>query len=552
MNAKVANVSLGVPGTSATLDNAIKSNPNTLYVVAAGNDGVNNDTSPHTPCNPATDPGRGEQDLRRGHGLQRRARRLLELRRRQRRPRGPGRQHPEHRPDEDRLQRRLRDGDRGPLDDQRRRADRDAALGAHHAVLDQPHPQPHRLAWRGNYVSQPGQLGAQHHRLQPHRGQQLQGHRPGEDRHRGQLRRLHHRGHPDPRGRRELADDVPLQRNRPGHGDRRPAGRLQRADRRLRPLPPGQRWLESRTTASTSTTSPSSASRAPSTRRRTSSSTAPRWRRRTSPARPRSCSPSSRRRPWPRSRTRSCAASTRRPSLTGKVATGGRLNLYKAAAESTAAVSGGVLHLHRRGGTEEQRHGHPLRRRRRRPSTGSPTPTRPAPRAQQSGSRINPGAGCTRVNDTTVKCPVAGITRIVLNGGDQDDTLNAGTIAIPVTLDGGAGLDALTGGTAGDSLIGGTGADGFTRGHRQRHHQRPQRGRRHELQLRRERRRQRHRERRPLPERPGHRQRRQLRGGQQAVGGEHGRRRAMRPDEEPTSSRGWVLAEAGWRGGLAA
>ncbi len=56
MNAKVANVSLGFAGTSATLDNAIKSRPNTLYVVAAGNDGVSNDTSPHTPCRPASGP----------------------------------------------------------------------------------------------------------------------------------------------------------------------------------------------------------------------------------------------------------------------------------------------------------------------------------------------------------------------------------------------------------------------------------------------------------------------------------------------------------------
>ena len=59
---------------------------------------------------------------------------------------------------------------------------------------------------------------------------------------------------------------------------------------------------------------------------------------------------------------------------------------------------------------------------------------------------------------------MAGITRIVLNGGDQNDSLNAGTIAIPVTLNGGAGLDVLTGGTAGDSLIGGTAADAFTAG----------------------------------------------------------------------------------------
>ncbi len=55
----------------------------------------------------------------------------------------------------------------------------------------------------------------------------------------------------------------------------------------------------------------------------------------------------------------------KKASLTGKVRTGARLNLYKAAAESTAAVSGGVLALHRRGGTEEQRHGHSLHRHRR-------------------------------------------------------------------------------------------------------------------------------------------------------------------------------------------
>ena len=56
MNARVANASVGFAGTSATVDNAIKSNPGTLYVVAAGDDGVNTDTSPHTPCNPAATP----------------------------------------------------------------------------------------------------------------------------------------------------------------------------------------------------------------------------------------------------------------------------------------------------------------------------------------------------------------------------------------------------------------------------------------------------------------------------------------------------------------
>jgi subtilisin family serine protease len=153
----------------------------------------------------------------------------------------------------------------------------------------------------------------------------------------------------------------------------------------------------------------------------------------------------------------------KKPSLNGDVATGGRLNLYKAGAESTAAVSGGVLTF--TAGTGQKNNVTATRF----IDAGVPKyritdPYSTSATAQQSGSRISPGTGCTPVNDTTVKCPAAGITRIVLNGGDQNDSLNAGTITIPVTLGGGAGLDALTGGTAGDLLIGGTAADAFTAG----------------------------------------------------------------------------------------
>ncbi len=151
----------------------------------------------------------------------------------------------------------------------------------------------------------------------------------------------------------------------------------------------------------------------------------------------------------------------KKASLTGKVRTGARLNLYKAAAESTAAVSGGVLRFTAGAG---QRNNVTATRFTDTDSIAKYRITDPystSATTQQTGSRINPGAGCTRVNDTTVKCPVAGITRIILAGVDQADTLNAGTIAIPVTLSGGAGSDTLTGGTAGDSLIGGAGADGF-------------------------------------------------------------------------------------------
>jgi thermitase len=47
---RVVNASFGGPGTSQTLINAIGAHPGTLYVVAAGNDGDNNDTVTVMPC----------------------------------------------------------------------------------------------------------------------------------------------------------------------------------------------------------------------------------------------------------------------------------------------------------------------------------------------------------------------------------------------------------------------------------------------------------------------------------------------------------------------
>jgi len=49
--ARVVNLSLGGPGDLQPSTDAIKANPNTLYVVAAGNDGTDNDVMPQDPCN---------------------------------------------------------------------------------------------------------------------------------------------------------------------------------------------------------------------------------------------------------------------------------------------------------------------------------------------------------------------------------------------------------------------------------------------------------------------------------------------------------------------
>jgi subtilisin family serine protease len=50
MGLRVVNASLGGPGLDQTQLTAIQAHPNTLYVIAAGNDGVDNDVSPHGPC----------------------------------------------------------------------------------------------------------------------------------------------------------------------------------------------------------------------------------------------------------------------------------------------------------------------------------------------------------------------------------------------------------------------------------------------------------------------------------------------------------------------
>jgi thermitase len=49
--ASIVNASLGGTGYSTPMRDAIAACPNTLFVVAAGNDGANNDTNPHYPCN---------------------------------------------------------------------------------------------------------------------------------------------------------------------------------------------------------------------------------------------------------------------------------------------------------------------------------------------------------------------------------------------------------------------------------------------------------------------------------------------------------------------
>ena len=125
----------------------------------------------------------------------------------------------------------------------------------------------------------------------------------------------------------------------------------------------------------------------------------------------------------------------RLPSLAGKVATGGRLNLYKAAAESSAEVSGGTLTFTAGRGEAndivvtrftDPADGKLKYRIRDRYS--------PDPHGPQTGSRVVPGSGCARDGETAVKCPAGPVLSILIDAGDRDDSVHAHALGVPVRV----------------------------------------------------------------------------------------------------------------------
>lgn len=77
-----------------------------------------------------------------------------------------------------------------------------------------------------------------------------------------------------------------------------------------------------------------------------------------------------------------------------------------------------------------------------------------------SGVSLTVGSGCTRVSATVADCPQSGVSRIVVNAGNNNDTINMNvTTSQPSTIDGGDGDDTLSGSTAAQILIGGAGTD---------------------------------------------------------------------------------------------
>jgi hypothetical protein len=87
-------------------------------------------------------------------------------------------------------------------------------------------------------------------------------------------------------------------------------------------------------------------------------------------------------------------------------------------------------------------------------------------RLVQFGTGVGPDPGCTFVGNgvhpdtNAVDCPLAGVSRIVLDLGDGNDIASVNpNVAVPVTFNGNGGNDGLFGGGGADTFNGGPGDD---------------------------------------------------------------------------------------------
>ena len=149
---------------------------------------------------------------------------------------------------------------------------------------------------------------------------------------------------------------------------------------------------------------------------------------------------------------RACGQETNGPRSCGAV-----LTFRTTAADSTAAVSGGVLTF-TAAATASPANAVASYRFTDSDGVAKYRLEDPGPGFLRGATSIVPGPGCSsipgRVIDDAVRCPAAGITRIrvLLDDGDDWATTDD-SVTIPSTLDGGPGRDRLWGGDNADDLL---------------------------------------------------------------------------------------------------
>jgi hypothetical protein len=150
---------------------------------------------------------------------------------------------------------------------------------------------------------------------------------------------------------------------------------------------------------------------------------------------------------------RACGKDTNDPEAT----CGAILNFRTTKADSTAAVSGGVLTFTAPAAVSPA-NAFASRRFADTDGVAKYQLEDLASADRAAGTSIVPGPGCTSIPgrpiDDGVRCPAAGITRIraLLNDGDDRTTIDD-SVTVPTTLDGGPGRDHLRGGDNSDDTI---------------------------------------------------------------------------------------------------
>lgn len=86
-------------------------------------------------------------------------------------------------------------------------------------------------------------------------------------------------------------------------------------------------------------------------------------------------------------------------------------------------------------------------------------------RVRDTGDFVAASGACTQVSATEASCPAANTTtELVVNAGDQNDSVTSELDVLGVTLIGGPGNDTLTGGAANDTIEGDAGDDAISGG----------------------------------------------------------------------------------------
>lgn len=124
--------------------------------------------------------------------------------------------------------------------------------------------------------------------------------------------------------------------------------------------------------------------------------------------------------------------------------------MASAASAGTLSASGGVVTYKAKGGEAN-----------RVTLTQSVVKSNDSITVKDGGAKVTAGAGCT---GAPVHCDLGKLTKVVVDLGNKDDTLDATKVQVKMSIDAGSGDDTIDAGSGADSIDGHSGVD-FLHGH---------------------------------------------------------------------------------------